>query len=477
MVRLIVIGVILVLASFLFGPEANAGCCITPPPSSCVTMPQLGCEDIVGADYDSRECSRVELCTVSGKCENSSLRLCEDTVKYVCDAKGPSYVFFVGQSCSQPALPGTCCILYNLGSSRFECRSDISSSNACRNLQQPNITATWDANRPCTSVPNCPQSAAIGQYKSEDQKKTETIFKPSITIPGSKFIAGQEIKVSGKTLGEYVAAFYVFFVGIIGILAVTMILWGAIQWITAAGNAGKISAAKEQISSALIGLLLALAAYTILNLISPRLVQITDLTSILKPVTRITQEIEGSEKSRKGPTAVAWSGQNVSKYDQELTDAAARHSLDRDWLKAIMLIESSGDPNAVSPAGACGLLQVLPETAGLSCDQLKNATTGIEAGAKYLSSLLATTCPQTAKTISGTEVTCQPELTKCTNGSYHYAVAAYNGGLGANCSSVTCSAQTWWECFANPGFAETRDYVEKVEQAHAKIVAESWWSP
>lgn len=92
-----------------------------------------------------------------------------------------------------------------------------------------------------------------------------------------------------KDMGEYIAGFYKYFVGIIGILAVTMILWGAIQWITAAGNAGKIGAAKEQISAALIGLLLALASYTILFLINPNLVKLT--TPALKSVGTIAQKV------------------------------------------------------------------------------------------------------------------------------------------------------------------------------------------
>lgn len=77
-----------------------------------------------------------------------------------------------------------------------------------------------------------------------------------------------------KDLADYISGFYKFFVGIIGVLAVVMILYGAIQWIAAAGNPGKIGAAKEQISSALIGLVLALTSYAILNLINPALVSL-----------------------------------------------------------------------------------------------------------------------------------------------------------------------------------------------------------
>lgn len=70
---------------------------------------------------------------------------------------------------------------------------------------------------------------------------------------------------------EYLQAIYNLFVGISGILAVIMIMFGGFQWLIAGGNPTKITGAKTQILSALAGLTLLLASYTILNVINPNL--------------------------------------------------------------------------------------------------------------------------------------------------------------------------------------------------------------
>ena len=42
--------------------------------------------------------------------------------------------------------------------------------------------------------------------------------------------------------------------------------------------------------------------------------------------------------------------------------AAQRFGLPPTWIWAVMRAESAGDPHAVSPAGAIGLMQVMPQT-------------------------------------------------------------------------------------------------------------------
>src|SRR3989344_5988217 len=56
-------------------------------------------------------------------------------------------------------------------------------------------------------------------------------FKPSVSLPGTKFQAGQEITVSNNLLGEYISGLYKFFVGIAGILAVIMVAFGGLLWL------------------------------------------------------------------------------------------------------------------------------------------------------------------------------------------------------------------------------------------------------
>ena len=45
-----------------------------------------------------------------------------------------------------------------------------------------------------------------------------------------------------------------------------------------------------------------------------------------------------------------------------VTEAAQRFSIPESWIRAVMRVESFGDPRAVSPKGAIGLMQVMPNT-------------------------------------------------------------------------------------------------------------------
>lgn len=52
---------------------------------------------------------------------------------------------------------------------------------------------------------------------------------------------------------------------IVGVLAVIMLVWGGIRYTTSAGNANSVSAAKNTILYAIIGLVVAFFAYAIVN--------------------------------------------------------------------------------------------------------------------------------------------------------------------------------------------------------------------
>lgn len=68
-------------------------------------------------------------------------------------------------------------------------------------------------------------------------------------------------------------------------------------------------------------------------------------------------------------------------------DAAAdRFGIPRDRLRAMAHVESRLKPGAVSPAGARGILQVMPETArslGFKPEDMHDPQKSIEAGAAY----------------------------------------------------------------------------------------------
>ncbi|MFW0862088.1 MAG: pilin [Candidatus Komeilibacteria bacterium] len=100
---------------------------------------------------------------------------------------------------------------------------------------------------------------------------TQIQFIPSTTIPGSDFVAGSAIDINSGSLGQYILAIYNYGIGLVAVLAVVMIMFGGYKWIFAAGNASSIGSAKSTIISALVGLVLALGSYLLLNTINPAL--------------------------------------------------------------------------------------------------------------------------------------------------------------------------------------------------------------
>lgn len=76
---------------------------------------------------------------------------------------------------------------------------------------------------------------------------------------------------TNQDLTSIVAWLYTFLVGISGLAAFVMIIWGGVQWMTSQGNPTSTSAAKEKIKMALLGLLLVLTSFLILQIINPEL--------------------------------------------------------------------------------------------------------------------------------------------------------------------------------------------------------------
>jgi hypothetical protein len=80
------------------------------------------------------------------------------------------------------------------------------------------------------------------------------------------------IPKSTKAIGEYVRAIYKYAIGIVGILASVVLMFGGILWIVAGGNAERVGNAKSWIGASLTGLILVLCSYTILKTVNPNLV-------------------------------------------------------------------------------------------------------------------------------------------------------------------------------------------------------------
>ncbi|WP_035716579.1 lytic transglycosylase domain-containing protein [Azorhizobium doebereinerae] len=98
----------------------------------------------------------------------------------------------------------------------------------------------------------------------------------------------------------------------------------------------------------------------------------------------------GSATAQTAMPTVAYS---VTSYAAHIDEAAQRFELPANWIRAVLQAESGGDPHAVSPAGAMGLMQIMPATwdalrvhHGLGTDPF-DPRDNIFAGAAYLRQL------------------------------------------------------------------------------------------
>jgi soluble lytic murein transglycosylase-like protein len=80
---------------------------------------------------------------------------------------------------------------------------------------------------------------------------------------------------------------------------------------------------------------------------------------------------------------------NYAVFERIISEAATRHGLDPDLIRAIIQIESGGIPDARSSKGAIGLMQLMPETSlNLAVSNPFDPKANIWGGTKYLSQLL-----------------------------------------------------------------------------------------
>ena len=133
----------------------------------------------------------------------------------------------------------------------------------------------------------------------------------------------------------------------------------------------------------------------------------------------------------------------VMRAEPLLREAAQRFGIDVELLKALVLAESGFDPQAVSPKGAIGLMQLMPATA---------QRYGVPGDAREpLASRL--TDPQLNVAIGSRHLR---ELLNRYPGRVDLALAAYNAGEGA----VQRAGD------AIPAITETRNYVRNVMQVY-----------
>ena len=78
-----------------------------------------------------------------------------------------------------------------------------------------------------------------------------------------------------QDVGDLVEEIFSWALALVGIAVFINFLWAGLLWFTAAGSSGQINKAREKMFNALIGAIILLAAYLILNTINPDLVRQT----------------------------------------------------------------------------------------------------------------------------------------------------------------------------------------------------------
>jgi len=104
----------------------------------------------------------------------------------------------------------------------------------------------------------------------------------------------------------------------------------------------------------------------------------------------------GSRKDRVSPTLTSPApcdssspGPRSHCFDDFIQEASEKHGVERDLIRAVIKAESNYNPNAESEAGAVGLMQLLPSTAGdMGVTDIYDPRENILGGTRYLGMLL-----------------------------------------------------------------------------------------
>ncbi len=341
-------------------------------------------------------------------------------------------------------------------------------------------------------------------------------FTPEIVIP--TFSGNGEITVTGQTIANYIRAIFVYFIWIVGILAVVMVTYGGIRWVGAAGNPGRINDARSIVNNSLIGLIIALTSVVLLNTINPDLTKfqgitiasvsqeqldfLKDIKTSAGPFSQCSNTKVAGQPSQvcSGPTVGAGPNGDVTAGCLDLNalvNKSAFGQLDPFAIKAITMIESPkqngqpfSGPNPSSASSAYGVGQFLEPTLKQVLAHVNNgglppgcrdneilAPDGFHVSQACKAWLDKRTGGALGSGVSGLEAQIgmiasyfgqQLNDQKCVKGDYELAAAAYNQGLGG-ASDAFCSTSYLRDPNKKAQVkADALDYIAKFKQYYAQ---------
>lgn len=166
------------------------------------------------------------------------------------------------------------------------------------------------------------------------------------------------------------------------------------------------------------------------------------------------EQVEPTEVDETTPPPVIV----ISKYDQTFKDVAQQYNLDWRLLAAIARSESMFKPNAVSPAGATGLMQVMPivaENYGYTRAQLRDVKINVMLAARALN--------ENEKMLRMPEWLNEDEKLK-------FVLACYNAGYGRIADARALARHYESNAYKWDDVASYLSKLSKSEYARHKVV-------
>ncbi len=292
-------------------------------------------------------------------------------------------------------------------------------------------------------------------------------------------------------------------------ISVAMFAWAGILFFTATGDPKRINRARSIFRSVLIGFIITISGWLVVQVVLQSITRgdfytannwvnldcseynqfrdrNRDISSVLTPVTAqpstgyqyptgtgtpstpitIGPAVTPIDVATVGPNGVAapialsttQSDQSLTntydqvqaKYGDQIQTACANSPISNcvQLVTATIATESGGNPNAVSPVGARGLMQAMPGSPGSGCASTDTACQ-INGGTGYLNTIYKQ-FPDIPNSLAG----------------YNSGISTSpypNGTKPGLAASSDCPGLYAWQCIINPGgLTETRGYVANI---------------